>query len=144
MTASQIEVLLVEDDPADVDLTREALTDAKLAVNINVVEDGLKALAYLRQRPPYEKAVRPDVILLDLNMPRMDGREVLQHVKGDEKLKSIPVVVLTTSDSEIDVAKTYMLGANSYVTKPVGLEQFMKVVRSIEEFWFTVVKLPSR
>lgn len=144
MTGKPVEVLLVEDDPGDVDLTKEALREGKITINLQVVDDGVKAMAYLRQEGSYAGAVRPDLIVLDLNLPKKDGREVLRELKSDEKLKRIPVVILTTSDAEADVLKTYGLGANCYITKPVGLDQFAKVVRAIEEFWFSVVKLPSR
>ena len=139
-----VEMLLVEDDPGDVYLTRELLTQEKVVVNLHVVGDGVEALAYLRREGPYRNAVRPDVVLLDLNMPRKDGREVLRDLKQDDHLKVIPVVVLTTSDAEGDVLKSYQLGANCYVTKPVGLAQFARIVSVIEDFWFTVVRLPTR
>jgi len=139
-----IEVLLVEDDLADVDLTQEALHESKLLLNINTVEDGFKALAYLRCEAPYTAARRPDLILLDLNMPRKNGREVLREIKADDRLKCIPVVVLTTSQAEEDIIESYNLGANCYITKPVGLREFEKVVLCIEAFWFTVVTLPTR
>ena len=142
MAPQPIDILLVEDDPGDVDLTKESLKQSKVAVNLQVVTDGVKALQYLRREGSYTDAVRPDVILLDLNLPKRDGREVLCEIKQDEDLKRIPVVILTTSDSETDILKSYGLGANCYVTKPVGLDQFSKVVRAIEEFWFSVVKLP--
>ncbi len=138
-----MEILIVDDDPADVELTEEGLRNAKLAISINSVSDGEKALAYLRRQPPYENATRPDLVFLDLNMPRMDGRQVLERMKGDPKLRSIPVVVLTTSAAETDVAQSYNLGANCFVTKPVDLDGFIKVIHSIEEFWLTVVKLPK-
>ena len=138
-----VEILLVEDNPADVDLTRETLEFAKIRNRLHAVSDGVEALAFLRREPPHEDAVRPDLILLDLNLPRMDGREVLQALKGDASLRSIPVVVLTSSDAEKDVLKSYDLGANCYITKPVDLDQFADVVRSIEDFWFVVVKLPQ-
>ena len=144
MTGKPVEVLLVEDDPGDVDLTKEALAEGKIAVNLHVVDDGVKALAYLRQEGSYVGAVRPDLVVLDLNLPKKDGREVLRDLKNDEALKRIPVVILTTSDAEVDVLKTYGLGANCYITKPVGLDQFAKVVRAIEDFWFSIVKLPPR
>lgn len=144
MTGKPVEVLLVEDDPGDVDLTKEALREGKITINLQVVDDGVKAMAYLHQEGSYAGAVRPDLIVLDLNLPKKDGREVLRELKTDEKLKRIPVVILTTSDAEADVLKTYGLGANCYITKPVGLDQFAKVVRAIEDFWFSVVKLPSR
>ncbi len=144
MIARFIEVLLVEDDPASADLTKETLDGANITVNINVVDDGVKAMEYLYQEGQYAEAVRPDLILLDLNLPRKDGREVLGEIKGNETLKTIPVVILTTSDAETDVLKSYRLGANCYVSKPVGLKEFARVVKSIENFWFTVVKLPPR
>lgn len=139
-----IEILLVEDDPGDVELTLEVLEFAKVKVNINNVEDGIKALQFLRNEAEYQDAPRPDLILLDLNMPRMDGRETLEEIKKDINLRLIPVVILTTSDSDEDVVKSYTLGASCYITKPVGLEQFSKVVQSIENFWFTVVNLPPK
>ncbi|KAB0664746.1 response regulator [Oryzomonas japonica] len=137
------EILLVEDNPADVRLTMEVLKDAKLCNNISVVNDGVQALDFLYRRGEYGSAARPDIILLDLNLPRLDGREVLERVKGDDSLKHIPVVVLTTSSAEQDILKSYALHANCYITKPVDLEQFTKVVTSIEEFWFSIVKLPG-
>ncbi len=144
MADHQVEVLLVEDDPGDADLTRVFLRHAKVNINLNVVNDGVKAIAYLRQEGQYADAVRPDLILLDLNLPKKDGREVLRDIKSDETLKSIPVVVLTTSDFDGDVLKSYNLGANCYVTKPAGLEQFASTMRAIEDFWFSIVKLPPR
>ena len=138
-----VEILLVEDNPGDVRLTTEVLKDAKLCNNIHVVVDGVEALAFLHRTGNYSTAVRPDLILLDLNLPRKDGREVLEDIKGDENLKHIPVVVLTTSNAEQDILKSYALHANCYITKPVDLEQFAKVVSSIEEFWFSIVKLPG-
>jgi two-component system, chemotaxis family, response regulator Rcp1 len=137
-----IEILMVEDNPGDVRLTREALRDAKLWNQVHVVEDGVAALDYLYRRPPYEAARRPDLILLDLNLPRMDGREVLATVKSDPSLKLIPIVVLTTSQAEEDVLRAYHLNANCYVTKPVDLHQFNRIVQVIEQFWLTVVTLP--
>ena len=137
-----IEILMVEDNPGDVRLTREALKGAKVWAQVHVVEDGVAALDYLYRRPPYESALRPDLILLDLNLPRMDGREVLAIVKGDPSLKVIPVVVLTTSQAEEDVLRAYHLNANCYVTKPVDLHQFNRIVQAIEQFWLTVVTLP--
>ena len=139
-----IEILLVEDNPGDVRLTTEALTEAKVRNRLAVARDGVEALQYLRREPPFESATRPDIILLDLNMPRMDGREVLQELKADPALSSIPVVVLTTSESEEDVLRSYQLHASCYITKPVDLEQFLKVVRSVEDFWLTVVRLPPK
>lgn len=138
-----IEVLLVEDDLGDVELTKEAIEATRLAVKLSVVRDGEEAMAYLRKEGGYADAASPDLVLLDLNMPRKDGREVLRDMKDDPVLTHIPVVVLTTSDSDEDIMKSYDLGANCYVTKPVGLEQFMKVVQSIGDFWFMFVKLPN-
>jgi two-component system, chemotaxis family, response regulator Rcp1 len=138
-----IQVLLVEDNPGDVRLTREALKEGKLLNQLTVVGDGVEALSFLRRQGKYTDAVQPDLILLDLNLPKKDGREVLAEIKTDPVLKRIPVVVLTTSSAEEDVLKTYNLHANCYVTKPVDLEQFMHVVQSIEDFWLTVVRLPS-
>ena len=139
---SPIEILLVEDNPGDVRLTQEALRDAKVHNTLHVVTDGVEALAFLRREGKYAGSRRPDVILLDLNLPRKDGREVLAEIKVDEELRSIPVVVLTTSTAEQDILKAYELHANCYITKPVDLEQFIEVVRSIQDFWFTVVRLP--
>ena len=147
MTAAEImkpvEILLVEDIPGDVRLTKEALKEAKVINNLTVLKDGVEALAFLRQQGPYGAAVIPHLILLDLNLPKKDGREVLAEIKADEKLKRIPVVVLTTSQDEQDVFKSYNLHANCYVTKPVDLEQFMTVVKSIEDFWLGIVMLPK-
>jgi chemotaxis family two-component system response regulator Rcp1 len=137
-----IEILMVEDNPGDVRLTREALKGAKVWNQVHVVEDGVAALDYLYRRPPYEAVRRPDLILLDLNLPRMDGREVLAIVKSDPTLKLIPIVVLTTSQAEEDVLRAYHLSANCYVTKPVDLHQFNRIVQVIEQFWLTVVTLP--
>ena len=140
--AAPIEILLVEDNPGDVRLTQEALRDAKVRNRLSVAQDGEDALAFLRRTGPYAHAPRPDVILLDLNLPRKDGREVLAEIKGDPDLRRIPVVILTTSEAEEDVLRAYNLNANCYITKPVDLGQFLKVVRSIEDFWLTVVRLP--
>ena len=140
----QIEVLLVEDDPGDVLMTREAFQDYKVANQLHVVQDGADAMAFLRREGDYAGAPRPDLVLLDLNLPRMDGREVLQAIKGDAELASIPVVVLTTSEAEEDVLRSYSLHANAYVTKPVDFERFIQVVRQIDEFFVTVVRLPRR
>jgi CheY-like chemotaxis protein len=137
-----IEILLVEDNPGDVRLTREALREGKVHNRLHVVQDGVEAMKFLRGEAPYEDAPRPDVILLDLNLPRKNGREVLAEVKSDPDLMRIPVVVLTTSDDERDVLHAYEYHANCYITKPVDLEQFLGVVRSIEDFWLTVVRLP--
>lgn len=138
-----IEILLVEDNPGDVRLTVEALKDAKVNNTLNVARDGVEAMAYLRRESPYAHASRPDLILLDLNLPRKDGRQVLAEVKSDESLRSIPVVVLTTSSAEQDILSSYNLHANAYVTKPVDLDQFIAVVRAIEDFWVTIVSLPT-
>jgi two-component system, chemotaxis family, response regulator Rcp1 len=140
--ARAIQILMVEDNPGDVRLTREALKGAKVWNEVQVVEDGVAALDYLYRRPPYEAATRPDLILLDLNLPRLDGREVLSRMKDDPSLMLIPVVVLTTSQAEEDVLRAYHLRANCYVTKPVDLHQFNRIVLAIEQFWLTVVTLP--
>ena len=137
-----IEILLAEDNPGDARLAMEALKDAKVRNNMHVVEDGVEAMAFLRREGKYADALRPDVILLDLNMPRKDGREVLAEIKADEELRRIPVVILTVSKAEEDILRTYNLHANCYVTKPIDLDQFIKVVKAIEEFWLTIVKLP--
>jgi CheY-like chemotaxis protein len=137
-----IEILLVEDNPGDVRLTIEALKDARVLNHMSVAEDGVEALAFLRRQGRHVNAPRPDVILLDLNLPRKNGREVLAEIKDDADFKRIPVVVLTTSRAEEDIMRSYNLHANCYIVKPVDLEQFLNVVRSIEDFWLTVVKLP--
>src|SRR5215471_12582966 len=133
-----VEILLVEDNPGDVRLTIEGLNEAKVRNNLHVARDGVEALEFLRHQGKFAEAIRPDLILLDLNLPRMDGREVLAEVKSDPDLKTIPVVVLTTSRAEQDILNSYQLQANCYITKPVDLEQFIKVVRSIEDFWLTI------
>jgi chemotaxis family two-component system response regulator Rcp1 len=138
-----IQVLLVEDNPGDVRLTKEALREGKLLNQLTVVGDGVEALSFLRKEGIYADALQPELILLDLNLPKKDGREVLAEIKADPNLRRIPVVVLTTSSSEEDILKIYDLHANCYITKPVDLEQFMGVVKSIEDFWVSVVKLPS-
>jgi CheY-like chemotaxis protein len=138
-----IEVLLVEDDEGDVLITREALAEGKVLNHLNVAPDGVEALAYLRREGRYGNATRPDLILLDLNLPRRDGRQVLADVKGDEDLRRIPVVVLTTSEAEEDVLRSYDLHANAYVTKPVDFDRFVEVVRQIDDFFISVVRLPS-
>lgn len=138
-----VEFLLAEDNPGDVRLTKEALRESKISNNLNVVPDGVEAMAFLRREGKYADAPRPDVILLDLNLPKKDGREVLAEVKADPGLRLIPVVIITSSEAEQDVLKTYELYANCYVTKPVDLEQFIKVIQSIETFWLTIVTLPS-
>jgi len=137
-----IEILLVEDNAGDVRLTREALKEGKVRNNLSVARDGVEALAFLRRQGEFATAPRPDLILLDLNLPRKDGRDVLGEIKKEEALRRIPVVVLTTSKAEEDIVKTYELHANCYITKPVDLEQFIAVVKSIDDFWLTVVRLP--
>jgi two-component system response regulator len=139
-----VDILLVEDDEGDVELTREGLAAGKMLVNLHTVDDGLKALRFLRREEPYADAVRPDIILLDLNLPRLDGRETLKALKADERLRGIPVVVLTTSEADVDILKCYDLGASCYISKPVGFDAFLKVIRSLEDFWFTVVKMPPK
>jgi chemotaxis family two-component system response regulator Rcp1 len=137
-----IEILLVEDNPGDVRLTQEALKDSKILNRLSIVGDGMEAMAFLRKEGKYTEVHRPDLILLDLNLPKKDGREVLKEIKEDPVLRRIPVVILTTSHSEQDVIKTYDLHANCYITKPIDLNQFVNVVKSIENFWFSIVKLP--
>jgi CheY-like chemotaxis protein len=139
-----IEILLVEDSPSDTALTIEALKVGKIVNNLNCVEDGVEAMDYLRRRGKYANAVRPDLIMLDLNLPRKDGREVLKEMKSDPALKTIPVIVLTTSNSDRDVLQSYEFNANCYIIKPVDFEHFIKVVRSVENFWLTVVTLPPQ
>lgn len=143
MQPQAIDILLVEDNAADVRLTMEALREGKVRNRLTVARDGEEALEILRRRGAHENSPRPDLILLDLNLPRKDGREVLAELKNDPDLKRIPVVVLTTSAAEIDIVKSYQLHANCYITKPVDLDQFVNVVRSIDDFWLTVVRLPS-
>jgi CheY-like chemotaxis protein len=138
-----IEILLVEDSPGDARLTREALKDGRIHHNLHVASDGLEALAFLRAQGVHAGAPRPDLILLDLNIPKMDGREVLAEIKADPDLVRIPVVVLTTSKAEEDIARSYDLHANCYIDKPVDLDQFMLVIRAIEDFWLTIVRLPA-
>jgi two-component system, chemotaxis family, response regulator Rcp1 len=144
MQGQPIEILLVEDSPTDRLLAEEALREAKMANRVNVAVDGEQALQYLRRQGPHAKAVRPDLILLDLNLPKKDGREVLREIKQDPVLKVIPVVVLTTSRAEEDILKSYGLHANCYISKPVQFDEFKRIVLSIESFWFAVVKLPPR
>ncbi|HUS29097.1 MAG TPA: response regulator [Kofleriaceae bacterium] len=139
MTGKPIEILLVEDNPADVRLTQEALKEGKVRNNLQIARDGVEALELLLRKD----AVRPDLILLDLNLPRKDGREVLAEIKNHPELKTIPVVVLTTSSAEADILKSYNLYANCYITKPVDLDQFVQVIKSIDDFWLTVVRLPT-
>jgi CheY-like chemotaxis protein len=143
-TGKVIDVLLVEDDPGDVLMTREAFEDNKVANRLQVVADGVSALRFLRKEEEFADAPTPDLVLLDLNLPRMDGREVLEAMKGDAALRSIPVVVLTTSEAEEDVVRSYSLHANAYVTKPVDFDRFIEVVRQIDEFFVEVVRLPQR
>lgn len=138
-----IEILLVEDNPGDVRLTQELLRDGKIANRLNVVEDGVQAIEFLRQQGKFLRAPRPDLILLDLNLPRKDGREVLAEIKFNEAWRRIPVIVLTTSQAEEDILKAYDFYANCYITKPIDLDQFIQVVQSIEAFWLTIVQLPS-
>ena len=142
--AAPVEILLVEDDPGDVLMAREALADAKMLNNLHVVENGEQALEFLFQQGAYADAPRPGLIFLDLNLPRVDGREVLARIKTDETLRRIPVVVLTTSEAEEDILRSYDLHANAYVTKPVDFEQFVKVVRQVDDFYISVVRLPPR
>jgi two-component system, chemotaxis family, response regulator Rcp1 len=137
-----LHILLVDDNPGDADLTRDALESGKVLVRITVVVDGEQALAYLRSQHPFEQAERPDLILLDLNLPGVSGREVLGEIKKDPSLRAIPVVVLSSSDAASDVSRSYDLGANCYITKPVGLAEFQSIVQTVENFWFMVVKLP--
>lgn len=137
-----VEILLVEDNPGDVDLTRDALADGKFHNRLHVAEDGERALSFLRRQGGYADVPRPDLILLDLNLPKIDGREVLAEIKADDDFKRIPVVVLTTSQAEQDVLKSYSLHANCYITKPIDLSRFVEVVKSIENFWLSIVVLP--
>ncbi len=139
-----IEILLVEDNPGDARLTQEALREGKIRNNLHHAKDGVEALAFLKREGAYAKAPTPDLILLDLNLPRKDGRQVLGEIKEDPRLRIIPVVVLTTSEAEKDIVKSYELHANCYITKPVDLEKFIEIVRTIESFWLAVVTLPSR
>lgn len=140
--ARPIEILLVEDNYGDVRLTQEALREGKVSNNLSVAVDGVQALEFLRRQGEFSGAARPDLVLLDLNLPKKDGREVLAEIKADEELRRIPVVVLTTSKAEEDVLRSYNLHANCYISKPVDLDQFIRVVKSIDDFWLTVVRLP--
>jgi CheY-like chemotaxis protein len=142
--AMTADILLVEDNPGDVRLTKEALKDAKVLNEIYVAKDGIEAMEFLNKKGSFTKAPTPDLILLDLNLPRKDGREVLAEVKKDPKLKHIPVVILTTSKADEDIIKTYNLHANAYITKPVDLNRFVEIMHALEEFWFTIVKLPPK
>jgi CheY-like chemotaxis protein len=144
MSTRPIEILLVEDNPGDARLTLEAFKEGKVLNNLTVMKDGVEALEYLHRQGSYANSPQPDLILLDLNLPRKDGREVLEVIKADERLKKIPVVVLTTSAAEEDIARAYSRHANCYITKPVDLDQFLRVVHSIESFWLSLVKLPPR
>ncbi|MBL0313125.1 MAG: response regulator [Holophagaceae bacterium] len=137
-----IEILLIEDNPGDVRLTQEALKEGKVRNVLSVVQDGVEAIAFLKRQGSYARARRPDLIVLDLNLPRKDGREVLAEIKEDQDLRRIPVVILTTSSAEQDIVRTYNLHANCYIIKPLDMDQFINVVKSIEDFWLTVVKLP--
>jgi len=138
-----VEILLVEDNPGDVRLTQEAFKDGKMLNKLHVVEDGMEALAFLKREGKYTDVPRPELILLDLNLPRKDGRDVLAEIKADRDLKRIPVVILTTSRSEEDILRSYDLNANCYITKPLELDKFIEIVKSIEDFWLTIVKLPT-
>ena len=137
-----IEILLIEDNPGDVRLTQEALREGRVKNNLSVVQDGIEAMAFLRNDGEYQDVIMPDLILLDLNLPKMDGWEVLEKIKEDPDLRRIPVVILTTSKAETDIVKTYDLHANCYISKPVNMEQFINVVQSIENFWMEIVNLP--
>lgn len=137
-----IEILLVDDNPGDIRLTQEALKESKVFNNLHIVEDGMEALEFLRKKGRFKNEITPDIILLDLNLPKRNGREVLTEIKNDDLLKKIPVVILTISRAEEDILKSYELHANCYITKPVDMNQFIKIVRSIEDFWFSIVKLP--
>jgi len=137
-----IDILLVEDNPGDIRLTQEALKESKMRNRLNIVYDGVEAMYFLRSKAPYENSPRPDIILLDLNLPRKDGRTVLEEIKADADLRRIPVVILTTSDDEHDILRSYDLHANCYITKPLDLNQFAAIVKTIENFWFQIVKLP--
>ncbi len=138
-----VEILLVEDNPGDVRLTQEAFKDGKMLNKLHVVEDGMEALAFLKREGKYTDVPRPELILLDLNLPRKDGRDVLAEIKADRDLKRIPVVILTTSRSEEDILRSYDLNANCYITKPLEFDKFIEIVKSIEDFWLTIVKLPT-
>lgn len=139
-----IEILIVDDDQGDIDLTLEVLEISKMKLNISVAKDGVECMNFLRKNGKYANAPTPDLIFLDLNMPRKDGRVTLQEIKSDAELKTIPVVILTTSNADVDIVGTYTSGANCYVKKPVGLEEFQQVLQAVENFWFTIVKLPSK
>lgn len=140
----RIHVLLAEDNPGDAELTRQALASSKLSIDLSVVDDGEKALKYLRREPPYAAAEEPDLLLLDLNLPKLSGEEVLREVKRDRRLSGLPVVILTSSDAETEVSRCYAQGANCYVVKPVDFNSFLKIVSAIEQFWFSVAKLKEK
>ena len=140
----KVDILLIEDNPADVRLTKEALKECKILVNLHVVFDGVQGIEFLQQKGQYANAVKPDLVLLDLNLPKKNGIEVLQEIKSDQTLKHIPVVILTTSKAEQDVIKSYTSFASCYITKPVDLEQFINLVKTFEDFWLTIVRLPSK
>jgi len=142
LTGQPINILLVEDNPGDVRLTKEGFKEGKVINNLYVAEDGEEAMAFLHREEPYQEMPRPDIILLDLNLPKKDGREVLEEIKSDPDLRRIPVIILTTSKAEEDILKTYNLHANCYITKPVNLEDFILITKSIESFWLSIVKLP--
>jgi two-component system, chemotaxis family, response regulator Rcp1 len=139
-----IEILLIEDNPADIRLTQEAFREARLQNTLHVVQDGVSAMSFIRQTAPFQQAPRPDLILLDLNLPKKDGREVLKEIKSDPHIRTIPVVVLTTSDDEADVLRSYDLHANAYLVKPIDILQFIKMIQTLEDFWLSVVKLPPK
>lgn len=139
-----IEILLIEDNPADIRLTQEAFREARLQNTLHVVQDGVSAMAFIRQTAPFQQAPRPDLILLDLNLPKKDGREVLKEIKSYPHIRTIPVVVLTTSDDETDVLRSYDLHANAYLVKPIDILQFIKMIQTLEDFWLSVVKLPPK
>ncbi len=138
-----INILLVEDNSADIRLTQEALKESKIAINLHIVKDGVEAMEFLRKKGKFENKIRPDVVILDLNLPKKDGREVLEEIKQDKILKCIPIVILTSSEAERDILKAYNLHANCYIKKPLDIDQFITIVQSTAEFWFSIVKLPS-
>jgi len=144
LAARPLDILLIEDNPGDARLTQEALREARVTNRLSLARDGVEAMAFVRREPPFADAPRPDLILLDLNLPRKDGREVLAELKQDPQLRLIPVVVLTTSEAEQDILRTYELHGNCYITKPVDLEKFLHIVRAVENFWLAVVRLPGR
>jgi len=144
MAKQHYDILLVEDNPADIRITQEAFKEAGVGNNLRIVKDGLEALVYLKQEAPHHNAPRPDLILLDLNMPRLDGREVLAEIKNDGALRKIPVIILTTSEADEDILNSYNLHANCYIPKPIDLDEFIEVIRSIEDFWLTLVILPPK